>query len=552
MKTSNNFFSSAFAGVLTMISMSAWATPCADLLSASIPDADGATVEITQCSVEVAPVAHLKIKGTIDADTSDTSKIIFQMRLPDAWNGRFFMGGDGGFAGDEENETFIESIIVFQDFGFGGTAIERGYAVATTDTGHQGGDGSWALDDVSACSAPGAEPCTSANSIPGLIDNEREINYAYRGIHLTAVAAKSIIDEHYNTPPAFSYFHGCSNGGRQALYEAIQYPEDFDGIIAGAPAGTSNIFDTAAFINKVIAENGSIDESKVQLLHSVVLEKCDAATDGISDGIINDPSQCNSNLFNVNRDLPKCKGSSAPDCFTSKELNLIKNIYRGLPNLNDSKEVQNSQNVGSEGGIEFIPPNLLVGWANWITGSTEPGTPLFGALFLGDALRYVVFDNPSLNPLDYLSDTPMPLISKELRTIDDINLPSRDLNAFRDAGGKILLYQGWNDPAILASATIGFYQKMTENADGDSSDFARLYMMPGVAHCADGPGPQLTDMASSLAFWVEGGDAFAPNEILAFSFLGFGRPLCPFPQLAEMIDPLGDPFDFTNFECVAP
>jgi feruloyl esterase len=417
------------------------------------------------------------------------------------------------------------------------------------------------LDDKSVCTPLGSEPCTSANSEPGHIDNEREINYGYRAIHLTAATAKLVIDKHYDDPPEYSYFTACSNGGRQGLWEATTFPDDFDGILVQAPwINPDEYIALLPFFGQHVAEYGPLPAGKLDLITAKALEKCDFL-DGIVDGILNQPSLCTQDHFNVHRDLPKCVGKTdGPDCFTSRELQFIAQIYKGLPQLSSNNNFQLPQEVSS---AARVGPDILGIGSQLLTWEDRFTTPA-PAVGTDDIARYFIFDDASLDTNTYYSN-PIPHILSDLKEhFAGYSIPTTDLSNFMNSDGKVIFWHGWIDPTLLPQSTIKYYENMVTDVGGQSAadSFARLYMMPGVGHCLDGPGPQVTNMAQVLVDWVE--DSTPPARVDALTLdliLGpvMGRPLCPYPMIAKQIGPEnwdGIPYFFfgapSSFECAMP
>ncbi len=483
---------------------------CVDLATESF---GGAVIEFAALVEEGDQPAHCKVAGTIEGS------IKFEVLLPekDAWNGRFFMGGGGGFVGSVQNTA--------QQPSPGGTALERGYATSGTDTGHQapGTDGSWALDNP-----------------------EAEENFAHRAVHLTAVASKDIVARYYGSPSEYDYFIGCSRGGGQAMISSQRYPDDFDGIVAAAPAYSWAPFiagfvqtQQAIFPDATNLEEGVITEANRALLEQSILAQCDAA-DGVEDGFLLDPRTCN---FDPAA-LPRCAGDAAgEDCLTAAQLGAIQAVYGG-------------PEVGGEQVFPGFPlggENDPGGWDNWITGSDAirpTGSPSLHMAFGTNFYKYLVYDDPEWDYTGYDFSTWKQDVAEAdaLYSADDT-----DLSAFRDAGGKMIFWHGWSDPAITALGTTQYYEQV-EAGDPGVRDYARLFMLPGVLHCAGGPGPDQADWMGAIADWVE--DGVAPDEIVTTKFAEGGEPLlsrpaCPYPQVARW-DGSGDPAQAASFVCADP
>jgi feruloyl esterase len=406
-----------------------------------------------------------RIEATIDGS------IGFELWLPDEWNGRFGSVGVGGYAGR---------------IGVQGMAplLQRGYAVSSTDTGHQG-DGADFMSDAVALE-----------------------NYAYRGIHRTAEVSKHIITHYYGKQPDFAYFTGCSGGGYAGLANAQRYPGDYDGIISGAP-GTlvTHHAARAMWVSALNApgQTGRIPASKDALIPGAVTAACDA-DDGVSDGLIGDPLACEFDL----ESLACPKGEDKPSCLTTAQIKTAKQLYGPM--------------LDAHG--ELIYP------------ATAMGTPLPAdalerrGAFYAQFWRTAVFEDQGWNPATFSVDDVSTADEKLRRFLDAGNA---DLGAFRAQGGKLILYHGWFDAGVSPLNTIDYYERL-DSADGATNvqDYARLFLAPGMAHCSGGIGPDQFDTLTALEDWVERGEA--PRRIIAEQYEGDSlvrsRPLCTYPEVA--------------------
>jgi feruloyl esterase len=452
--------------------------------------------------------AHCRVDGVIG------SGIRFQLLLPKEWNGKLVMGGGGGFVGRVQNQAQ-------DDFTFGGSPLARGYATVGTDTGHSGHmlDASWAFENL-----------------------ERKINFGHRAVHLTAEAAKSLASSFYGEPPKRSYFLGCSRGGGQGMMESQLYPNDFDGIVSGAPAfHWSGIM--AGFLDtqqKVYPEGPEgapvLTADNRKLLETTILERCDSL-DRVEDGVMDDPRRCD---FQVS-DLPACPGDVAgPDCVTRAQRAAIAAIYSGP--MRGGERLFFGFPLGGE--------NDRGGWMPWIVGGPEPVAPGAPSLHYGfgtQAFKYLFADDPGFDYRKYDFES----FEEDTRFGASIlNATNTDLGPFREFGGKLLMWHGWSDAALTALATIDYYEKVAAR-DSEVSDYFRLFLMPGVLHCAGGPGPDQVDWLGAIDDWVERG---VPPERIVASRLDEGgnvtraRPLCPYPQVA-IYDGRGSPDEDESFRC---
>ena len=457
--------------------------PCDGLRELRLADTTVTSVE----SVE-NPVRHCKLTGTIGRE------IGFSVWLPADWNGKFVMGGGGGFVGNIQNQAL----------GLG--VLQRGYATAGTDTGHrnQGIDGSWALNNL-----------------------ERLVNYGHLAVHRVTETAKHIVEQHYEAAADRSYFAGCSNGGRQAMMSAQRYPKDFDVILAGAPAHDFAGI-AAAFLNVTRHMYPSMDDLSAplltpedrQTLARAVLSRCDAL-DGLEDGILNDPRDC---------DFDPASLEAAPD-----KIAAIRAIYDG-PKAKDGQ---------IHVGWPFGGEDEDGGWGGWLVGAGQrmPNLPPSLAFGFGvELMRHMVEHDPGWRYEDFDFSG----FRHRFRTAAaTLSATDPNLDTFRKNGGKLLIYHGWSDAALSALASIEYVDAVYAR-DESARDDVRLFLMPGVLHCAGGPGPWVVDLIQAAEQWDESGTA---PDVLAAGFAegGGGRPLCAYPQRLTYVG--GDGREPASFEC---
>src|SRR6266436_3690889 len=457
-------------------------------------------------------------RGVAEAKPSADSSIKIEVWMPvEGWNGKLQGQGNGGFAGE------------IGYFGLG-LAVQKGYAVVGTDTGHSasGTDASWALGHP-----------------------EKVADFGYRGIHEMTRVAKSAIKAFSGKDPQHSYFIGCSNGGRQALMEAQRFPDDYDGILAGAPANfwthllTKGMADAQA---TTLDPASYIPSSKLPAIAHAVNAACDAQ-DGVSDGILNDPRKCRFDPATM-----LCKEGDSEKCLTAAQASALKKLYDG-PNDAQGRKIFPGYLPGAEEGPE--------GWGRWITGPA-PGHSLIFAFTRG-YFSNIVYEKADWNYNDANIDQSLKAADK--KTAQILNAINPNLAPFKAHGGKLIMYHGWNDPAISALNTVNYYDEVVNKLGAEQTKaFTRLYMVPGMQHCTSGPGPDSFGQLGSggndaqynaelaLEQWVEKG--VAPNAIIAAKYAGDGpakdvkmtRPLCPFPQIAKYKG-TGDTNDARNFVC---
>jgi len=427
---------------------------------------------------------------------SSDSDIKIEVWLPlEGWNGNLLANGNGGWSGSINPQALA-------------AGLARGYASAMTDLGHEGSSASFALGHP-----------------------EKLVDYGYRAAHEMAVAAKAIIAGYYGHGPKFSYWTGCSAGGRSALMEAQRFPADFDGIIAGDPGldWTGRAIQSvwvAQATHK--SEETYIPPDKYPLIHEAVLQACDAR-DGVKDGVLEDPTRCHFDPVEL-----QCKGSDNLKCLTAPQVETARAIYTSVINRRTKKSVAPAFERGSE-----------LGWA------TMAGPKLFA---IGDNLfKYVVFQDPAWDYKTFDFDSDLARTAKAENGL--LNAMNPNLGAFMDRGGKLIQYHGWSDPQIAPSSSVEYYTRVLETF-GEAAKVQssyRLFMVPGMAHCRGGDGTSSFDMLSALQQWVESGKA--PDRIEA-SRIRNGitdrtRPLCPYPQIARYTG-TGSTDEAANFACKLP
>lgn len=467
---------------------------------------------ITAAAVVAADGARPRYCRVDGHTTSSGNEVNFRLGLPDGWNGKFLFQGVGGLGGT------IASL---------DSSLARGYAAASTDTGHVASDTTWGANRA------------------------KEIDYGYRGTHVTAVASKALTAAFYAKPVQYAYFNGCSNGGRQAMMEVQRYPDDFDGVIGGHPAtGTPMQVGRAVVYQHMLASpDNFLSPEKIEVLSKATLAACDA-TDGLTDGLITNPQACR-----FDPAVLTCKGADAADCLTAGQVTTVKKVYGGA--TANGKPFAYGFPPGHEGGS--------TGWAAWIAGTTQPVKQEDGSLtYTGTRLpsgyglmeqnfRFLALesDDPAYSWKTLNLDRDL----SRLKTMTEILSPlDPDLRPFKKSGGKLLMYHGWSDPGISAAGTVAYYEQMVKavGSQKDADDFTRLYMVPGMHHCGGGPGPNSFDMLPVLEAWVEKG--VAPASVLASRVVDGKvertRPLCPFPQVARYLGQ-GSVDEAASFKCEA-
>lgn len=451
---------------------------------------------------------HCRVSGLI------LPEIQFELDLPTAWNGRLYMFGNGGFAG----ESFEAPARVASR----NQALKHGFAVASTNTGHE------AL----------LEPVASF-----AVDRQKLTDYAFRAVHVTATTAKQIVHDFYQAPASHSYFDGCSTGGRQGLMSAQRFPQDFDGIAVGAPVLNFSGSLLRHVWRAQALQAAPISKQKLTIVADRIYQKCDKL-DGLADGLIDDPRKC---PFHPAEDLPKCEGDAdGPSCFTTAQIRTLEKIYDGVEA--NGKKIFPGQPLGAE--IEAAGPNgMASGWEPWMISKSGPS---IDAQFGGSYLRYIAFSQPDPN-FDFTRfnfDTDVEKLAPTARLMDATD---PDLSAFQARGGKIVMYFGWADPALTPFMGVDYYEKVEEHMGAATPNFFRLFMVPGMFHCRGGVGVSTFDPVTPLAQWVEKGTA--PDRILGSRVVDDKvlrtRPLCPYPQVAKYKGS-GSIDDAGNFACAKP
>jgi feruloyl esterase len=445
-------------------------------------------------------------------------EIRFDVSLPALWNGRLYVFGNGGYAG--------ESIDAPARVAVARRALARGFAVAQMNTGHDAA----------------AEPLgTFAAS------SQKFLDYAYRGMHVTVLTAKTILQAYYDGALQHAYFDGCSTGGRQALISAQRFPDDFDGVVAGAPVlDFSGTMIDYSIIQRALAA-APIAPEKLKLIADAVYKKCDAV-DGVTDGVLDDPRRC---PFTPSADLPRCANDAdGPACFTAAQVRTLETIYGGVKR--SASEFFPGWPVGGEigAGGPGRPGTSASGWIPWFVGTADnrPVQAMFGETFF----RNMAFGrpNPSYDWLTFNVDADVDRI-QWTRSVLDATEP--DLTRFKARGGKIIGYFGWADPALNPLMGVRYYESVTRTMGPSTPDFYRLFMVPGMFHCGGGIGTSTFDAVTPLVEWVEKG--VAPQSIPASRLVDGKavrtRPLCPYPEVAKYKGS-GSIDEAASFTCAKP
>jgi len=489
--------------LMLLSARSAAAAPCEDLAKSSRPNTTITLAQSVAAGALPAPAgrggaqanpfadlpAFCRVAATLKPSADSDIKI--EVWLPaSGWNGKFQAVGNGGWNGNVDQNALA-------------TALRRGYAAASTDTGHEGGAGPW------------------------MQNKEKVIDYGYRAVHEMTATAKSLINSLYGSAPKFSYFTGCSAGGRQGLKAAQMHPEDFDGIVAGSPA--LNATGRAAYAvyaaQSLRKEDASyIPAAKYPAIHDAALKACDAG-DGVTDKVIENPRACK-----FDPQVIACKaGEDTNSCLTPAQVTAARALYQPLVNPRTNQVINTPLEVGSE-----------LGWSTF--GGQQP----FGVAT--QFYQFMVFNNPQWDWKTLNYDADMAAVAKAENGV--IDAKSTELQRFVARGGKMIQYHGWADPQIPAGASTSYYEDVVKARGSSIRNNYRLFMVPGMNHCGGGDGPASFDMLTALEQWVE--QQKAPDTIPA-AHLTNGQPdrtriLCAYPQVATYKGS-GDPNSAASFAC---
>jgi feruloyl esterase len=430
------------------------------------------------------------LKPTPDSD------IQTELWLPISnWNGKYVAIGNGGWGGAIGGEAYEEM----------GDALRRGYATSATDDGHADHGAAFALGHP-----------------------EKSIDFAYRADREMTVEAKALIKAFYGREARYSYWNGCSGGGREGLLQAYRYPDEFDGIIAGDPANINrNTWALWIAVHAFKDPADYIPPAKYPMIHRAVLEACDAK-DGVKDGLIEDPEKCR-----VDFKVLECKGADGADCLTARQV--------------QTAQIMISPVKDSAGHVVFprLEPGTELRWAR-LAGGPDP------ADLFWDQFRYIVYKDPKWDWRTFDVDRDA---AKALEADKDFDELDPRLAEFARRGGKLLIYHGWADQQVAPGSSVEFYKSAIDASgkDGDATNWIRLFMVPGMAHCSGGEGPDTFDKLSVMERWVEKGEA--PERIVAShskdGHVDRTRPLCPYPQVASYKGS-GSIDEAANFVCRLP
>ena len=439
------------------------------------------------------------------ADTQDAGAVTVWVYLPvDGWNKRFQGVGGGGFLGGEPARMQ--------------PGLRAGYATAATDAGHEGATADFALDDAGELNWPAIE------------------DFGYEGIHDMTLAAKDVIRAYYGTDPSYSYFSGCSTGGRQGVMQAQRFPDEYDGIVAGAPVINFPKMQSGQMWGQVtmLSSDNPVAPCKFEAVVNAAVEACDTVGDGVRDGVIGDPLACRFDPGTmVDRETP-CGAITAADVDVMRRIGegprrpdgsmLWYGLAPGAPfaGLNDTVEV--------DGKLQGKPFQYDLWW--------------FG-LFLAQDRNW---DWKTLTYESFAS-----YFDQSVRQYNDVlGADNPDLSAFAESGGKLLLWHGAGDFGVPFQGTVDYYERVVATLGADRvDDFVRLFLAPGVGHCSGGAGPQPVDPLAALTAWVEQGTppgTLAGQRTNEDGSVAATRPICAYPLVARWSGQ-GDPGIGETYQC---
>ncbi|HSV53514.1 MAG TPA: tannase/feruloyl esterase family alpha/beta hydrolase [Burkholderiaceae bacterium] len=477
-----------------------------------------------------APVSILEVStGTTGTGPADKPYCLVKVKvdpqvniwvsLPTtAWNGRFRAEGNGVYAGDTQLGAAVDS-------------VRQGFVGTKTDTGHTG---------FFLSGAFGMES-------PGKANTQLQIDFAYRSEHLMAVVGKQLTKAFYGQDPVRSYWYGCSTGGRQGLMMAQRYPNDYDAILAGAPAIHWDRFQAYQIWPQVAMRfdaGGPLSAAKRQLASSRAVAACDAA-DGVADGVLADPRTC---TYDPTKDasVTRANCTSADDtCLTPGEASAVQKIWGGARSASGQLLWP-----GVERGADLAA----------LAGASPFPIPI-------EQARYWVYFDPAWDWKTLTFDNYEAFFNKSAQMVGPVMATDNpDLTAFKARGGKLIMYHGWSDNLIMPQGTVRYYDRMRQTVP-EAENFSRLYMVPGMGHCGGGAGVNefgqgasgsvpmeaKTDIFRALMAWSEKG--VAPSDFTASRIesgaVSRTQPLCPYPLLAKYKGS-GSTTDASNYNCAAP
>lgn len=472
---------------------------CLSLAESDVRPAGGDPARIVSARVVMSgPVGpYCEVKGYV------APQVRFELRLPtENWTQRLMFSGCGGFCGRVDFRIRASE---------GCAAIDNGeIALVTSDLGHDAPDG-------------------NADTVWAARNRQGKIDYGYRGVHVVTIAAKAIIERYYGQRQAYAYFNGCSDGGREGLMEVQRYPEDFDGVVAGASVLHDTVNNTIFHVWNDRQSRGPdgtvlLRDPDLQTLHLAVLAACDEAGDGVKDGVVGNPEACRFDPASIS-----CKEGQATNCLSSQQVAAVRALYTG-PVDASGKPLYFGRSYGSE-----------LGWTVRDNADMAMGF-----------IRYMASDDIiEMKPQDVRYDDIS--LAQFNRLAEVYNPTDSDIEAFRSRGGKLIMYHGWADPGVPPMSSVSYYRDVQARFGAKTDDFLRLFMLPGVGHCQGGEGPDKINLFDAIMAWVE--DGIAPQSIVAarkvYGRTQLSRPIFPYPATAKFVGK-GDASKSASFRAARP
>jgi feruloyl esterase len=476
--------------------------------------APGTFPQTTVTSAKIVPAHESKrwpsfCEVTATVKPVQGSNITVVYRLPENWNGKMLGLGGGGWAGNTRLEASPQGLSAEP-------GLSKGYATAQTNSGHDV-DNVW---DTAWATNP-----------------EAVTDFAYRAIHVMTDVGKQVIAKYYGQPHKQAYFHGCSTGGRQALMEVQRFPEDYDGVISGAPVYSLTTQTMSVVRNQLFLKaESNLSEGQLKRLNQAALAACDSK-DGLADGVVTDPRTCSFDPAPL-----QCSNDKKDDtCLSPAQLKAVRAMYAGTK-TSSGETVAYGLTRGSEASwSRFISTSALATRDNFLNGPAGAG--------LG-GLRAQVFGDPNFDLVAFNPDRDYKTV-RNSRFAADYEAKNPDISAFVNGGGKLLLWHGMDDPGPNVLATLEYYEQM-KAATGpkaknlDSS--ARFFVLPGVYHCRGGPGADEFDAVAAIDEWVDQGKAPSVLKATSSSKPALSRPVCQYPKL-PYYSGKGDPNAAESFQC---
>ena len=463
--------------------------------------ANTTVIEAVRHAGDATTPASCRVTLSVD-DAEDSGVVTVWVYLPETtWNGRFQGVGGGGFSGGSPGSLI--------------TPLRAGYAAGATDAGNPAGNGLFALNDDGTLNWPAIE------------------DFGHEGVRDMTVTAKAVTTAYYGQEPSYSYWNGCSTGGRQGLMEAQKYPDDYDGILAGAPVINYSQLQVAQLWGQIVMlqENNPVAPCKFQAALTATIAACDTVGDGVVDGVIGDPLACDF-------DLGTLVGTATP-CgeITAKDVEVMRRIAEGMRGMDGEFKW-----YGLVPGAPYAGLNDVVPQAD---GSLVQQPFTYDIWWF----RYFLTQDPNFDWRTLTYESFEYWFDESVERYDDMyGGTDADLSEFRDSGGKLLLWHGGADFGVMVQGTLDYYERVQDElGPGRTQQFVRLFVAPGVGHCGGGAGAQLVDPLSALVTWVEGGKA--PRTLDAATTAGATRPVCLYPFVATWTG-RGDAADGSTYRCV--